>query len=37
MKKKIGHVTREKGKMVYVDGQGDVWQADFGRRKGKKK
>jgi hypothetical protein len=35
-KKKIGHVTREPGKMVYVDGKGDVYQMDFGKRKKKK-
>jgi hypothetical protein len=32
---RIGHVDRDPKKMVYVDGEGDVYQTDF-KKKGKK-
>ena len=33
--KKIGHVNRQKGTMVYVDKKGDVYEMPMGRRRKK--
>lgn len=36
MATKVGHISREKGKMYYVKGNGDVMAATMNRKGGKK-